>query len=71
MSEHQMKPIWYFVGLILLVIGGLIVLSGIYQLAYPPATTTVLAETHPNLWWGSLMVVFGGVVFLKTRKQTN
>ena len=71
MSEHKMKPIWYFVGLILSVMGGLIFLSGLYQLINPPAATTVLAETHPNLWWGALMVAFGGVMYLKTRKQTN
>jgi divalent metal cation (Fe/Co/Zn/Cd) transporter len=71
MSEHQMKPIWYFVGLILLVIGGLIFLSGLYQLINPPTATTVLAELHPNLWWGVIMIVFGGVMYLKTRKQTN
>jgi hypothetical protein len=71
MSEHQMKPIWYFVGLILSVIGGLIFLSGIYQLINPPTTTKVLAELHPNLWWGVLMVIFGGVMYLKTRKQKS
>ena len=63
-----MKPIWYFVGLILLVIGALIFLSGLYQLVDPPATKTVLAETHPNLWWGALMTVFGGTMYFKTRK---
>jgi len=71
MSEHKMKPIWYFVGLILLVIGGLIFLSGLYQLINPPTITTVLAETHPNIWWGTLMIIFGGAMYLKTRKQTN
>ncbi|MGD0591681.1 MAG: hypothetical protein ABSA44_12935 [Bacteroidota bacterium] len=71
MSEHKMKPIWYFVGLILLVMGGLIFLSGLYQIINPPLIKTVLAETHPNLWWGALMVAFGGVMYLKTRKQTN
>jgi FtsH-binding integral membrane protein len=71
MSEHQMKPIWYFVGLILLVIGGLVFLSGLYQLINPPTATTVLAELHPNLWWGVIMIVFGGVMYLKTRKQSN
>jgi FtsH-binding integral membrane protein len=71
MSEHQMKPIWFFVGLILLVMGGLIFLSGLYQLIIPPKTTTVLAEIHPNLWWGALMAAFGGMMYFKTRKQTN
>ena len=71
MSEHKMKPIWYFVGLILLVMGGLVLCSGLYQIIYPPLVKTVLAETHPNIWWGSIMVIFGGGMYLKTRKQTN
>jgi divalent metal cation (Fe/Co/Zn/Cd) transporter len=71
MSEHKMKPIWYFVGLILLVMGGLVLCSGLYQIISPPLVKTVLAETHPNIWWGSIMIIFGGGMYLKTRKQTN
>ena len=71
MSEHEMKPIWYFVGLILLVIGGLIFLKRIYQFINPPIVKTILAETHPNIWWGSIMIVFGGVMYFITRKQTR
>ena len=70
MSEHAMKPIWYFVGLILLVLGSIILLSGVYELINPPIVKTKLAELHPNLWWGAVMVVFGSVMFLKTRKGT-
>ena len=65
-----MKPIWYFVGLILMVMGGIIVLTGIYHLFFPPAVKTVLANTHPDIWWGALMVIFGGILFFKTRKET-
>ncbi len=70
MSEHKMKPIWYFVGLILMVMGGLIFLSGIYNLLYPPAVKKVLANIHPDIWWGGIMVLFGGFMFLKNRKQS-
>ena len=69
MSEHAMKPIWYFVGLILLVIGAIVILSGIYQIIDPPAVKTVLAETNPSIWWGAIMIVIGGVFFWKTRKS--
>jgi hypothetical protein len=64
-----MKPIWYFVGLIMIVIGTIIFLTGIYHLINPPAVKTILFETYPNLWWGLIMVLFGGIMFLKTRKQ--
>jgi FtsH-binding integral membrane protein len=66
-----MKSIWYFVGLILLVIGGIIEIAGIYQLINPPIIKTVLSETHPNIWWGAIMCLFGGGMFLKERKQSN
>ncbi|MBS3944819.1 MAG: hypothetical protein KGZ42_04930 [Melioribacter sp.] len=65
-----MKPIWYFVGLILLAMGGIIFLTGVYQLLDPPETKTVLSEIHPNVWWGIIMFLFGGLMFLKTRKET-
>ena len=63
-----MKPIWYFVGLILLTIGGLIFLTGIYFLFSPSTNKTVLSNTHPNLWWGFIMVVFGAILYFKNRK---
>ena len=70
MSEKNMKPIWFFVGLILLVMGGIIFLSGIYNLISPSPVKTVLASTHPDIWWGGIMIIFGGVMFLKTRNKT-
>ena len=65
-----MKPIWFFVGLILMVMGGIIFLNGIYQLFNPPDLKTVLWEIHPDIWWGAIMVVFGSLLYFKTRKQS-
>ncbi|MCX6169788.1 MAG: hypothetical protein NTX65_10635 [Ignavibacteriales bacterium] len=70
MSTPKMKPIWFFVGLILLVMGAVIFLSGIYQLLNPPEVKTVLAEIHPAIWWGAIMFLFGGFMYWKTRNQT-
>ncbi len=63
-----MKPIWYFVGMILLIMGGIIFLSGIYFLFNPPEVEKVLADTHPDIWWGLVMLLFGGIMFSKSRK---
>lgn len=71
MSEHAMKPIWYFVGLILIIMGSLILLTGIYQIFNPPAVKTVLGETHPDIWWGAMMTLFGLAMYLKTRKSSR
>ncbi len=48
--------IWFFVGVILAVYGVLVIIG-----SFVPGRPTVLAETRPGLWWGSLMVVFGGI----------
>ncbi|MGD8426493.1 MAG: hypothetical protein PVH63_02625 [Balneolaceae bacterium] len=66
MSEKQeqngMKTIWYFVGLLMLTIGVIILGSGLYYVAYPPENPVVLHYLHPDIWWGSIMGIFGGIL---------
>lgn len=63
-----MKPIWYFVGLLLVIMGAIIVLAGVYTWINPPPQHKVLAYLHPDVWWGGIMVV-AGVIFLLTNKR--
>jgi hypothetical protein len=63
-----MKPIWYFVGLILLTMGLVLVAAGLISLASPPEAKPVLYELHPNIWWGAVMMVIGTIYILKNRK---
>jgi hypothetical protein len=63
----EMKPIWYFVGLVLLTMGVLVLLTGIAMLAFGIKSPTALANLHPNIWWGAIMVVAGAVFFFKNR----
>lgn len=58
MSEREPMPIWFFVGVILLVYG-IIVVAADFLGEVP---TTRLAELRPRLWWGAIMTV-AGVVF--------
>ena len=68
-DEHeQMRPIWYFVGLILTVIGVLVVISGVMNLFNPPALPTVLAHLHVNLWWGLIITLAGLAMWLTNRR---
>jgi hypothetical protein len=67
-EEVKMKSIWYVVGMMLLVMGGMVFISGIHNLLVPPAHKTVLSELHPEIWWGGLIFVFGGVLFFSHRK---
>jgi len=65
-----MKPIWYFVGLLLLIMGAIILVAGVYTLINPPASPPVLGSLHPDLWWGALMMVAGVIFLLANRKKT-
>ena len=56
-ERHRIIPVWFFVGLLLLIYGALILASGIAEWRHPPPT--VLADLHAPVWWGSLMVVLG------------
>ncbi|HVO98050.1 MAG TPA: hypothetical protein VMT15_08280 [Bryobacteraceae bacterium] len=58
MSEkHHIIPVWFFVGVMLLLYGVLILGSGILEWSNPPHT--VLAELHAPVWWGGLLTVIG------------
>ena len=51
-------PIWFFVGLILLVYGVLVIAADF--LGAP--RETVLANTRPALWWGGVIVMSGAIL---------
>lgn len=59
-SSKGMRPIWHFVGLLMLIMGLLILGTGIYHLFQP--TERAMEGLHPDLWWGSLMAVFGVIL---------
>jgi thiamine transporter ThiT len=67
-EASKMKSIWYLVSLVLLEMGGLVLLAGIIDLVVPSGRRTVLADIHPGLWWGCIMIVAGLVFYLKHRK---
>lgn len=55
-----MISIWFFIGIALLINGGLITAAGIYQLVNPPEIPNiVLFSMHANVWWGALLFVLG------------
>jgi hypothetical protein len=56
-STEQRLSIWFFVGVLTLASGAIILGQGIYEFWYPG--TTVLANLHPAFWWGLLMTSFG------------
>jgi hypothetical protein len=66
-TNGEPLAIWFFVGLILLVYGLLVLVAHFFG----PVRQTVLAHTQPALWWGAIIVVAGGAflgVGLKGRR---
>ena len=68
-EKHHIIPVWFFVGLLLLMYGVLIFISGIAEWTNPP--DTVLSELHAPVWWGALLIVLGGVYCLLFRPKNN
>lgn len=67
-DKEQMKPIWYFVGWILLIIGFLVLVAGIYYLFMPVHHEVKLDSLHTNIWWGIVLMFAGGVMAYFNRK---
>lgn len=60
-AHDQGIRIWFFIGVILLVYGVLISVSGVYQALNPPPPEQRVAlwELHADIWWGALIAIFG------------
>jgi len=59
MSEkHHIIPVWFFVGVLFLIYGVLILVSGLMNWSHP-AEGVELASLHAPVWWGALLVVLG------------
>jgi len=62
-----MISIWFFIGVLLLAYGVLILGAGLYELAAPPEHPVVLAGLHAGIWWGALLIALGVVYSLRFR----
>lgn len=59
MTWSRAISIWFFIGIALVVNGGLIVAAGLYELAHPPQYPVVLFNLHASIWWGGLLFLLG------------
>lgn len=58
-DKRRMIPVWFFVGVLLLIYGVLIFADGIIEWDHLP--DTVLANLHAQVWWGALLVGIGAL----------
>ena len=61
MHRPGMLSIWFFIGVLLLAYGVLILGAGLYELVSPPEHPVVLASLHAGIWWGALLILMGAV----------
>jgi FtsH-binding integral membrane protein len=61
--HHRMLPVWFFIGVLLLVYGVIILLTSL--LRFHQAGTVVLANYHAGIWAGVVLVLLGGIYTLK------
>jgi hypothetical protein len=67
---NTVKTIWCGVGLMLLIIGCVVFCTGLYILLFHIHGKTALANLHPDIWWGSIMIVVGAIFFtINIRKR--
>lgn len=66
-EEKRFISIWFFIGVLLLVYGVLILGAGIYQVINPPAQSVVLGHLHAAVWWGALLIALGAFYSLRFR----
>lgn len=59
MAHDNTISIWFFIGLLILVYGVLILGASLADFSSPP--DVVMADLHVGVWWGALLIVIGAV----------
>jgi hypothetical protein len=63
MSRQHMLPVWFFIGVLLFAYGVIILITTLCEWSHP--LTLVLAEYHPGLWGGIVLLAIGGLYMLR------
>lgn len=61
--HHQMISVWFFIGVLLLIYGLIILTVSILNYSHP--APVVLANEHLNLWAGVLLTLIGAFYTLR------
>ncbi|MGB7267247.1 MAG: hypothetical protein WBC92_17150 [Terracidiphilus sp.] len=64
--QNSEIPIWFFIGVLLVAYGAMILGSGVFEWAtgsYPPGVE--LTNLHAPVWWGALLTALGILYVVK------
>jgi hypothetical protein len=64
-EKHHMLPVWFFIGLLLIIYGVMILGQGVYDVSHPCGV--VLEGLHAPIWWGAIMAV-AGLIFVQQNR---
>ena len=64
MTSKTPISVWFFTGVLIAFYGIVIFAYGLYTLN-ALSSGRALAELHPDIWWGALMLVVGGMYSIK------
>jgi hypothetical protein len=62
--------IWFFIGVLLVVYGALILGYGIFELATGQLANVVLANLHAPVWWGAMLEALGLFYTIRFRPRS-
>lgn len=68
-GRGEALSIWFFVGVMTLLYGLVLLPYGAYAWLGHHEASTVLHQLHPTFWWGLLLTIFGGVYTLIYRPR--
>ncbi|HEY4358099.1 MAG TPA: hypothetical protein VGN16_20295 [Acidobacteriaceae bacterium] len=70
-GRGEALSIWFFVGIMTLAYGLVLLPYGAWEFFGHHEAPTVLNDLHPTFWWGLLLVAFGGFYTFKFRPRPN
>jgi len=66
-ERRHMLPVWFFIGMLLTIYGVIILITSIVDWSQP--SQVILAQYHPGLWGGILLLLIGSFYVLKFRPR--
>jgi len=70
-NEGRMVSIWSWSAAILGLYGLILLIVGVYRVVAAKPAETVLADTHPDIWWPGFMLVLALGLYVAGRREAR